>query len=261
MGNDLIGQYSPGTSLLHRLDARAKLINLLLLAISLVLIKNVIGYFWICGLLVLLYHYGGISVRPALSSMKKLSGFFLLILFMNAFFFSTQDALWQWWIFHLTREGVWHGIQVIFCICPLMLLSNLLLQTTKPMEITSAISRLLKPLALFHLPSQEIAMILSVAVQFIPILSKEADTIKKAQIARGARFDSKHLADRARSYLPLVVPVFLAAFKRADELATAMEARGYRSASHRTVRPAPALTRQDMGSIFLSVLILALVIL
>ena len=82
MGNDLIGQYSPGTSLLHRLDARAKLINLLLLAISLVLVKNVIGYFWICGLLVLLYHYSGISVRPALSSMKKLSGFFLLILFL-----------------------------------------------------------------------------------------------------------------------------------------------------------------------------------
>ena len=261
MGNDLIGQYSPGTSLLHRLDARAKLINLFLLAVSLVLVRNVIGYFGICGLLVLLYHYSGISVHPALSSTKKLSGFFLLILFMNAFFFSTQDALWQWWIFHLTKEGVWHGIQVIFCICPLMLLSNLLLQTTKPMEITAAISQLLKPLALFHLPSQEIAMILSVAVQFIPILSKEADTIKKAQIARGARFDSKCLTDKARSYLPLVVPVFLAAFKRADELATAMEARGYRSASHRTVRPAPSLTRQDMGSIFLSVLILVLVIL
>ena len=139
----------------------------------------------------------------------------------------------------------------------ILVLSNVLTCTTPPLEITGAIQTLLSPLRLVRLPVEDIAMILSVAVQFIPTLLEETDTIRKAQIARGARFESRRLHERAQAMLPLIVPIFLSAFKRADELAMAMEARGYRGARGRTRKKSVPLPLSGWGALALCALVCA----
>ena len=180
--------------------------------------------------------------------------FFLLIFAMNALFFATDDAIWHWWILTLSVPGIVQGAQVTVRLALILVMSNVLTCTTPPLEITGAIQTLLSPL---RLPVEDIAMILSVAVQFIPTLLEETDTIRKAQIARGARFESRRLHERAQAMLPLIVPIFLSAFKRADELAMAMEARGYRGARGRTRKKSVPLPLSGWGALVLCALVCA----
>ena len=153
---------------------------------------------------------------------------------MNAFFYSGEHCIWSWWIFRLSREGIRQGAMVVVHLILILVFCMVLTITTEPMEITHGLEELLSPLSKVGVPTEEIAMILGVAMQFIPVLGEEAETIRMAQTARGARFESKKLTERAASFLPLVIPVFLAAFRRADELACAMEARGYRGPGRQT---------------------------
>ena len=143
------------------------------------------------------------------------------------------------------------GFNVVFRILIILVIANIFTLVTSPLETTHAIQALLKPLKLVRMPADEIAMILSVAIQFIPTLLQEADTVKKAQIARGARFESKKLHERAAAMLPLIVPMFLSAFKKADELAMAMEARGYRGAKYRTRRKYGAMPLKSYFAIII----------
>jgi energy-coupling factor transport system permease protein len=196
----------------------------------------------------------GLPLRTALASVARMGWFFLLIFVMNALFFATDDAIWHWWILTLSVPGIVQGAQVTV---RLLVMSNVLTCTTPPLEITGAIQTLLSPLRLVRLPVEDIAMILSVAVQFIPTLLEETDTIRKAQIARGARFESRRLHERAQAMLPLIVPIFLSAFKRADELAMAMEARGYRGARGRTRKKSVPLPLSGWGALALCALVCA----
>ena len=134
----------------------------------------------------------------------------------------------------------------------IMVLCNVFMCTTSPIEITGAIEFLISPLSLVKVPVEDIAMILGVALQFIPTLKREADTIKKAQIARGARFESRKLLERAKSYFPLIIPIFISAFRRAEELSLAMEARGYRKSEAKTKRKCAHMRCKDYGAILAS---------
>lgn len=236
MQKNLTGQYVPGSSPLHRLDARAKFFSFLFLIAAVVAAHSIFGCLAVIGSTAALVWLSRLPARLVLGAVTRLSGLYLVIFLMNAFFYSTENAIWSWWIFTFSVEGMRQGLNVIFRIVPVMVCSNVLTQTTQPLEITAAIRVLLRPLKLLRLPADDVAMILSAAMQFIPTLFEETDTIKKAQIARGAGFESRKLHERALALIPMVVPIFLAAFKRADELAMAMEARGYRGGAGRTKR-------------------------
>ena len=219
------GSYMPGKSLLHRLDARAKFFSFLFLIVAVILTHSVVEYVVITLIWITLITLSGCPLRSVFSSLQQMRWFFILVFLTNAFFFNAENPLLKWWIFTLSQEGIAQGFQVIYRVILILVLSNLLTLTTPPLAITGAIQTMLRPLKLIRLPADDIAMILSVAIQFIPTLMEETDSIKKAQLARGAKLDSHRLTERARAMLPLVIPIFVAAFRRADELALAMEAK------------------------------------
>jgi energy-coupling factor transport system permease protein len=190
-----------------------------------------------------------IPFRYAFGSVIRLRLFFLVILIMHIFFFVGETTIWAWGFFNMSVEGLQQGITVVANVILIIVLSNILTCTTAPMDTTFAIASLLKPLSLIKVPVEDVAMIINVAIQFIPTLLEEMDMVKKAQTARGARFESKKIRERAVSYLPLIVPIFLIAFQRADELATAMVARGYRNARGRTKKKRKTLRLSDAAAL------------
>lgn len=221
------GLYQPGTTLLHRLCPWVKLLCLGLLLAAVVTAASLPGYGLLALMIAALIALSRLRLRDAFSPVWRLRWFFLIIFLMNLCFYAPQTPWVRWWIFAPSYDGLLQGTQVVVRVFFLLLLSGLLTATTAPIAMTDAFHVLLRPLKVFRLPVGQIAMILSVAVQFIPTLLEEADAIRKAQTARGAGFDSRKLTQKAAAVLPLAVPVFLAAFKRADELSLAMEARGY----------------------------------
>ncbi|NLC53362.1 MAG: energy-coupling factor transporter transmembrane protein EcfT [Firmicutes bacterium] len=249
------GQYLPGHSFLHQLDARTKLLCLFLLMAAIIGTSSLRGY--ALGLVVIatLIMLSGLPLRYAVASVRHVFWFLLVIWLMNALFYDGEGVLASWGIFQLSRGGIRQGFRVVSNVVLILILGNLLTMTTLPTQVTTALESLIKPLKLIGVPTEEVAMIISVAIQFIPTLMEETEQIKMAQIARGARFESKKLAERAASFLPLVVPIFIAAFRRAEELALAMEARGYRNAKNRTKRKQEPLAAYDYGAIMVCVLI------
>jgi len=165
---------------------------------------------------------------------------------MNTMFFSTENCWFSFWILHPSLQGLLQGFQVVARVVLVLVFSTVLTTTTPPLALTGALQWLLSPLKLVKAPTEQIAMILSVAIQFIPTLLEQTDEIRKAQTARGARFESRDLLQKAGAVLPLVIPIFLSAFKRADELSLAMEARGYRTDGARTQRPPAPMKKSDL---------------
>ena len=203
------------------------------------------GYLLLALITALLIRISGIRAGTVLRSATRLGWFFAVIFLMNLCFYGPEDPWFSWWIFRPSMEGLLQGVHVVARVFLLLVLSNLLTICTAPLAMTEAIERMLSPLRYIGIPSDLIAMILSVAIQFIPTLLEETDNIRKAQTARGARFDSPKLLEKGKAVLPLVVPIFLAAFKRADELSLAMEARGYRTDVKRGRKKYPPLLLID----------------
>ncbi|WP_337755443.1 energy-coupling factor transporter transmembrane protein EcfT, partial [Gallintestinimicrobium sp.] len=229
-----MGQYRPGNTFFHRADAKGKLLGLCLVIAAVIVSKGLFGCIAAAAAALTVSYLAGISLREQIKQQKGMCRFLAVIFLMNAFFYSGEHCIWSWWIFRLSREGIRQGAMVVVHLVLILVFCMVLTITTEPMEITHGLEELLSPLSKVGVPTEEIAMILGVAMQFIPVLGEEAETIRMAQTARGARFESKKLTERAASFLPLVIPVFLAAFRRADELACAMEARGYRGPGRRT---------------------------
>ena len=228
MREHLTGQFTPGTSILHRLDARAKFFGFLILIAATVCTDAWLGYALLLAVTAAVVAVCGLPLRTALASVARMGWFFLLIFVMNALFFATDDAIWHWWILTLSVPGIVQGAQVTVRLALILVMSNVLTCTTPPLEITGAIQTLLSPLRLVRLP-----------------------------VARGARFESRRLHERAQAMLPLIVPIFLSAFKRADELAMAMEARGYRGARGRTRKKSVPLPLSGWGALALCALVCA----
>lgn len=221
------GIYRQGDSVVHRLDAAVKMILFIILSIAAVTADSIGGYALIIAFTVLLVLLSDIGFYAAAGNIVRLSWFFITVFIMNLCFFSSENAWVSFWIFNPSYDGMMQGIKVTARVIVFVVLSNILNSSTPPAELTNALEKILSPLSLLKIPTGQIALILSVAVQFIPTLLEEADMIKKAQLSRGAGLDSRRLTEKARAVLPMVVPVFTAAFRRADELSLAMEARGY----------------------------------
>lgn len=244
------GVFLPGVSPLHRLNATVKLLCFFLLLAAAIGASGPLGYALAVFFTAAATRLSGLSAAAVLRPLLHLRIFFLFIFMMNVLFSGGGRLLWHAWIFSVSTAGIARGLNVVFHVALILILSNLLTMTTPPTALTDAVQHLLQPLEPLHVPTGEIAAIVSIAVQFIPTLAEEADTIKKAQIARGARFESKKLSERAASYLPLILPIFLAAFRRADELALAMEARGCRNFRRRRKKNA-VLRRGDCAALVL----------
>lgn len=222
------GIYLDGDSLLHKLDSTVKLFLFIILIAAVIAADSLPGYIALFLFTASICILSKIGIKAAVGNVLRLFWFFVMIFIMNLLFFKAENAWISFWIFNPSFDGLMQGIKVVARVAVLLVFSNIVNSTTPPLEVTSAIENMISPLRFLRVPVSQLALILSVSIQFIPILFEEADMIKKAQTARGAQFESKRLPDKAKAVVPMVVPIFVAAFKRADELSLAMEARGYR---------------------------------
>lgn len=168
------------------------------------------------------------TLRELLRSLRGFLPFLFLILLMNGLFYQGETVIWSRWIFCISREGIFQGLSIITVMIELIILSLILQRTTTPLELTGAAVKFLSPLKALGVRTKDLALILSVAIRFIPVLMEESRTIIMAQRARGAKIDEGNMTQRVRSILPLVIPIFLSAFRRSDELSQALLARGYK---------------------------------
>ena len=244
--NITLGQYFPGDSFLHRLDQRMKLIITLALIVLVFFVKGLIGYALLYGLIIGCAAFSRISPKFLIKGMKPILFIIALTFVLNALF-ASGDAVWlSWGFLTITREGVTNAVFMALRLVFLMICTQLMTLTTSPIALTDALERLMKPLKKIGFPAHELAMMMSIALRFIPTLLEETDKIMKAQSARGADFETGNLLRRAKAMVPLLVPLFVSAFRRADELALAMEARCYHGGRNRTRMKQLHMSRLDV---------------
>ncbi len=226
-----IGQYIPGNSIIHRLDPRTKIISLFFYMTGLFVANSTAGYLGVTFFTIGVILLSQIRIIMLLKGLKPLWIIMVLTLILH-FFITEGTIIWHWGILKITSEGLQQGIFMLLRLIYLVTITSLLTLTTSPISLTDGIERVLK--ALYVPVAHELAMMMTIALRFIPTLIEETEKIMKAQMARGADFDSGGLLSRAKSLIPLLVPLFLSSFRRADELAMAMEARCYRGGENRT---------------------------
>ena len=229
----LIGQYFPGASPLHRLDARSKIIVSMLYMITLFVARGWPAYGFLALVFALAVAVARIPLSSFLRGMKLIIFFVLLTVVMNGFF-TPGEAIWSWGSFNLTREGLVMGAAMGLRLLLLVSFASLLTLTTEPLALTDGLETLLKPARRIGVPAHEIAMMMSIALRFIPTILEEFDRIVLAQRARGANVAQGNIAKRLAAMMPLLVPLFVSAFRRAEELAQAMEAKCYRGGEGRS---------------------------
>ncbi len=253
-----IGQHFPGNSALHRMDPRLKLLLAVAYIVLLFLAANPVGLALCLALLAALYRLARIPLRLIGKSLKPILPIVAFTAALNLFFITGQgDPLWHWWVFSIWREGVSYAVLMAVRIVALIAGTSLLTYTTSPIVLTDAIERLLKPLARLRLPVHELAMMMTIALRFIPTLIDETDKIMNAQKARGAQLDCGSLRQRISALVPILIPLFISAFRRAEELAMAMECRCYRGGDGRTRLKVLRFTGADWAGLALGVLCLA----
>ncbi len=229
-----LGQYFPGTSLLHRLDPRAKLLALIVYIVALFLAKWFVSYALVLVFLAVCIAVSHVRLKTMLKGLKPLIVIIVITAVLNVLYTGGEHVLAHFWVFTISLEGVENAFFMVIRIVMLVMGTFLLTYTTSPIALTDSIESLLGPLKKLHVPVHELAMIMSIALRFIPTLIEETDKIISAQKARGADFDSGSLIRRAKALIPVLVPLFISAFRRADELATAMECRCYHGGTGRT---------------------------
>ena len=254
-----LGQYFPGHSVLHKMDPRMKIILLTAFIIFIFLAKNFVALSIIAAAVLVVILISGVSIRMYFKSLKAIIFIVLITAGLNLFY-GTGDPLWQWGIFTVTQAGINTAIFIAVRIVSLVLISAVLTYTTSPTDLTDALERLLKPLSFFHIPVHEIAMMMTIALRFIPTLLEETDKIMSAQKARGADFESGNFLSRINSLIPILIPLFVSAFRRAFELAMAMESRCYHGGEGRTRLKVLKYSKYDFISLGFSCLIFAGVI-
>lgn len=228
-----LGQFFPGNTVIHRLDPRTKLIWTVLYIVALFLAKGAAGYGMMLIVLLAVIAASRIRLSVILKSLKPLLLVIILTAVLNLFY-TSGETLVSFWIFRITREGIRSAIFMVLRISMLVAGTFMLTYTTSPIALTDALESLFGPLKKLHVPVHELAMMMCIALRFIPTLIEETDKIIAAQKARGADFESGNLIARAKAMVPILVPLFISAFRRADELATAMECRCYHGGEGRT---------------------------
>ncbi|MBO5898353.1 MAG: energy-coupling factor transporter transmembrane protein EcfT [Clostridia bacterium] len=230
-----LGQYYPSGSVLHRLDPRMKVIIAVLYIVTTFLAKNVTAFALLLVSMLLLIAVSRIPLRIVLSGIKPVLMIMLFTMVINLFFVGGERLLFEWKFIRIYVEGLYQAAFMAIRIVVLIVGTSMLLTyTTTPIMLTDALERLLAPLRVLHVPVHEFAMMMTIALRFIPTLMEETEKIMAAQKARGADFTSGSLVSRAKALIPILIPLFVSAFRRADDLATAMECRCYHGGKGRT---------------------------
>ena len=240
-----LGQYFPGDTIIHRLDPRTKLIWVVIFIAALFTARDYVSYALMIAVTVGLVAVSGVRPRNLLRGMKPLIFIICFTGILNLFYTRGGTTLFEWWIFTVTTAGIKRAVLMVIRIMMLICGTLLLTYTTSPMALTDGFEILFGPLKKIRVPIHEMSMMMSMALRFIPTLIEETDKIMSAQRARGADFDTGRLLERAKALLPLLVPLFVSAFRRADELAVAMESRCYHGGEGRTRMNALRMARRD----------------
>lgn len=239
-----LGQYYPEQSVIHRLDARTKILGTLLYIIEIFLVNSFAGFGLVILALGVLIGISRVPVRFIFKGLKAVVFIILLTFVLNLFMFD-GTVLWHWKFLTITYEGLYRSCFMALRLILLIIGTSMLTLTTKPMELTDGLEKLLKPFNRFGLPSHEIALMMSIALRFIPTLLEETDKIMKAQQARGADFESGNLIQRVKNMIPILIPLFVGSFRIAQDLALAMEARCYHGGVGRTRMKEIVFDRRD----------------
>lgn len=229
-----IGQYVPGKSLLHRADPRTKFIIVLTYMVGVMMADSFVSYGISVFFLVASYICARINMIKIIKSIKPLIIMMLLTVILNVLFYNGETVLVEFWKITIYKEGILLAVKMLLRIILLVLGSSVLTYTTTSVMLTDGLESLMSPLKIFRFPVHDIAMMMSIALRFIPTFMDETDRIMKAQTARGSDFDSKNIIQRVKSYIPILIPLFISAWRKAEDLATAMNARCYRGGKGRT---------------------------
>lgn len=255
-----LGQFFPGKSILHKLDPRMKIILVSLYITALFLASSSFSYLFIIFITISLMFISEISIKLYLRGLKPLIFIMTFTGILNIFY-STGDPLFRIWIFTVTKEGIYSAAFMIIRILLLVISTSMLTYTTSPIVLTSGLERLLSPLKAIKVPVHEFSMMMTIALRFIPTLLEETEKIMNAQKARGADFETGSIIKRAKALVPILIPLFVSAFRRADELAIAMECRCYNGDSKgRTRLIQYHLEQRDYLSLITVIIIMAAVI-
>ena len=255
-----LGQFFPGKTVVHRLDPRTKLLMTVLYIVALFVAGSWVSYGLVLAFLVMSVALSRIRPKTILRGMKPVVIIVVLTAVLNLFYTGGDHVLARFWGITITWEGVRAALFMVSRIVMLITGTFLLTYTTSPIALTDGLESLLGPLKKIHLPVHELSMIMCIALRFIPTLIEETDKIMSAQKARGADFETGNLLQRARALIPILVPLFISAFRRADELATAMECRCYQGGEGRTKLKVLRYERRDWITLALGALLVAAVI-
>ena len=254
-----LGQYFPGETSVHKLDPRTKLVLVIVYIVALFLAKGAASYALVAACLLAVIGISKIHLKVIVKSLKPLLLIIVLTALLNLFY-GSGEPLVQFWIFKITKEGIENAVFMVLRIALLVAGTFMLTYTTSPIALTDGLESLLGPLKKLGAPVHELAMMMCIALRFIPTLIEETDKIMSAQKARGADFESGNLLSRAKALIPILVPLFISAFRRADELATAMECRCYHGGEGRTKLHVLKYQRRDYVALAGGVGILTLVV-
>lgn len=246
-----LGQYYQTDSVIHRLDPRLKIMSTLIFIISIFIFTNPYVYLLSTCFLACIIVASRVPFKFMVRGMKPIFSLLIITVVFNMFL-TPGETVFTLWKLHITREGLRTAVYMGYRLIVLILGSSVMTLTTTPNQLTDGLESVMKPLKLIKVPVHEMAMMMSIALRFIPILMDETDKIMKAQTARGAHFDDKNLMKRAKSVIPVLIPLFVSAFRRANDLAMAMEARCYRGGEGRTkMKPLKYAKRDYIGYIII----------
>lgn len=254
-----IGQYYPTGSYVHGLDPRTKILVTFALIAGLFIINTFVPYTYIVAFILGVVFISKIPLNFVLKGLKPLR-IIIIFTFLINIFAGQGEAIWGIGPFSVTREGIYKALFMAIRLILLVVGTSLLTLTTSPISLTDGIEQLLNPLRKIGVPAHELAMMMTIALRFIPTLLEETDKIMKAQMARGADFESGNIISRAKGLVPLLVPLFISAFRRADELAMAMEARCYRGGEGRTKMKELKMGGRDTMALTVTVFLLAILV-
>ena len=255
-----LGQYFPGTTVAHKLDPRTKILLVVLYIVALFCAKGIVGYALMALCLTICVRISKVGSKQLVRGLKPVLFIIIFTGLLNLFFVPGENYLFEWGFLRISLEGLQNAIFMVLRIMLLIMGTFLMTYTTSPISLTDGLERLMNGLKRFHVPVHELAMMMSIALRFIPTLIEETDKIMSAQKARGADFESGNIIQKAKALIPILVPLFISAFRRADELATAMECRCYHGGEGRTKLHVLQYERRDYIALTIGVLVLAAVL-
>lgn len=262
MFNDItLGQYLPGDSVVHRLDPRTKLALMVAYIVAIFLVKDMASFVLVAIFLVSVTLAAKIPIRYLVKALKPMRIILPFMFFFNLLLVRKGELLFSWWIIRIYDEGLYNAFFVVLRLAFLVVGTSLLTLTTTPIALTDGLERILSPLKIVKFPAHELAMMMTIALRFIPTLVEEADKIKKAQLARGADFESGNVFRRAKAMLPILIPLIVNSFRHANELAMAMESRCYHGGEGRTKMRVLSFHIGDLVAVLVTAALIAAVVL